>query len=59
MCFFYNLCLNISKKYSNIKFHDDGSSDSRVVPFLRAVIQTDRHDEGSARFSPIFAKATN
>jgi hypothetical protein len=37
----------ISEKYSNIKFHKNPSSGSRVVPGG----QTDRHDEANSRFS--------
>ena len=36
-----------SKKYSNIKFHVNPSSGSRVVPCGL----TDRHDEANSRFS--------
>ena len=40
------------KKYSNIKFYENPSSESRVVPFG----QTDRHDEANGIFRN-FAKA--
>jgi len=36
-------------KYSNIKFHENASSGSRVLPFG----QTDRHDEANSRFSQV------
>jgi hypothetical protein len=36
----------IFEKYSNIKFHENQSSGSRVVPYGR----TDRHDEANSRF---------
>jgi hypothetical protein len=38
------------EKYSNIKFHENPSSGSRVV----LCGQTDRHDEADSRFSQIF-----
>jgi len=37
----------ISEKYSNIKFHENPSSGSPVVPCG----QTDGHDEADSRFS--------
>jgi len=37
----------IFEKYSNIKFHENPSSGSSVVPCGR----TDRHDEANSRFS--------
>jgi len=37
----------IFEKYSNIKFHENPSRGSRVVPRGR----TDRHDEVNSRFS--------
>jgi hypothetical protein len=40
------------QKYSNIKFHENPSSGSRVVP----CVQTDRHDKANSRF-PSFASA--
>jgi len=38
-----------SEKYSNIKFHENTPSGSRVVPYGR----TDRHDETNGRFFAI------
>jgi len=37
------------EKYSNIRFHKNSSSGSRVVP----CIQTDRHDEANSHFSQL------
>jgi len=37
----------IFEKYSNIRFHENPSSGSRVVPCG----QTERHDEANGRFS--------
>jgi hypothetical protein len=37
----------IFEKYANIKFHENPSSWSRVVPCG----ETDRHDEANSRFS--------
>jgi len=45
----------IFAKYSNIKFHKNPSSGSRVVPDGR----TDRHDEANSRFSQFFERAYN
>jgi len=50
------------EKYSNIKFHENQSSGSRVVPCRRAGGrtdgQTDRHDEGSfSKFCEHFLKS--
>jgi len=42
----------IFAKYSNIKFHENPSSRSRVVPCG----QRDRHDEAKCRFSKILRK---
>ena len=39
------------KKSSNIKFHENPSSVSRVVPYGWAEGRTDRHDEANSRFS--------
>ena len=39
------------EKYSNIRYHGNSSSGSRVVPCSRTDRQTDRHDEASSRFS--------
>jgi hypothetical protein len=44
---------NILEKSSNIKFHENPSSESRVVPCG----QTDRHDEANSRFSQFFEGA--
>jgi hypothetical protein len=41
----------IFEKYSNIKFHEDPSSGSRVVPCERAERRTGRHEEANSRFS--------
>jgi len=38
---------HILEKYSNIKFHENPSSGSRVVPFG----QTDGHGKANSRFS--------
>jgi hypothetical protein len=46
-------CRQIFEKYSNIKFHEDPSSGSRVV----ARGQTDRHGEPECRFFRNFANA--
>jgi hypothetical protein len=43
---------SFSKKYSNIKFHENSSAWSRGVPCG----QTDKHDEANSHF-PNFAKA--
>ena len=43
----------IFEKYSNIKFHENLSSGSRVV----SCGQTDGHDEGDSRLSQIFERA--
>jgi len=40
----------IFEKYSTIKFRDDPSSGSRVVPGGRTDEQTDRHDTPNSRF---------
>jgi len=39
----------IFEKYSNIKFHENPSSGSRVVPWG----QTDIHDEANNRYSQV------
>ena len=45
---------NFQKKwYSNIKFHENPSSGSRVVPYRRA----GRHDEADSRFSQFYKTA--
>jgi len=43
----------VSKKYSNINFHENPSSGSRVVPSGR----TDGHDEPNGRFSQFGERA--
>ena len=40
----------ILEKYSDMKFHENPSSGSRVVPCEQLDGQTDRHDEPSSRF---------
>ena len=44
--------LPIFEEYSNIKFHENPSSDSRVVPFGRKDGQTEKHDEARGVFRP-------
>jgi hypothetical protein len=46
---------HILENYSNIKFYENPSSGSRVVPCGR----TDRHDEANRRFSPFCERAKN
>ena len=41
----------ISKKFSNIKFHENPSSGSQVVPCGHTHTQTER-DKANSRFSP-------
>ena len=41
------ISLQIFGKYSNIKFHENKSGGSRIVPCGR----TERHDEANSRFS--------
>ena len=41
------------EKYCNIKFHENPSSGSRVVPFG----ENDRHNEANSRFSKCFERA--
>ena len=48
--------LNFLATNSNIKFQENSSSGSRVVPYGRADGGTDRHDEANSRFRN-FAKA--
>jgi len=43
----------IVEEYSNIKFRENPSSGSRVVPCGR----TDRHDETNSRFSQFWERA--
>jgi len=38
------------QKYSNIKFHDNPPSGSRVVPFGRTDRQTNRRDAANSHF---------
>jgi len=45
--------LDIFGKYSNIKFHENPSSEGRVVAFDEA----DGHDEGNNRFSQFCERA--
>jgi len=40
-----------SNKYTNIKFHENTSSGSRVFPCRQMDLRTDRHDEVNSRFS--------
>jgi len=44
----------IFEKHSNIKFHENPSSGSRVVPTDG---QTDRHEEGNSRFPQFCERA--
>jgi len=41
------------EKYTNIKFHENPSSESRVV----SCEETDRHDEANSRFSQFYERA--
>jgi hypothetical protein len=41
----------IFEKYSNVKFNENPSSGSRIVPFEQTGGLTDRHDEANNRFS--------
>jgi len=41
----------IFEKYSNIRFHENLFSGSRVVPFGQADGRTDRHDEADSCLS--------
>jgi len=43
----------IFEKYSNIKFHENPSSGSRVIPYG----QTDRHDEANTRLPQFYERA--
>jgi hypothetical protein len=49
--------VQILKKYSNIKFHDNTSSGRRVVPSGRTDGRKDRHDEANSHFSQFFKRA--
>ena len=51
-----NILYSFSKKYSSNKFHENSSSERRVVPRGRTGGQTDRHVEANSRFSQ-FANA--
>ena len=41
----------IFEKYSEIKFHENPSSGTRVIPYERTDGRTDRYDEANSRFS--------
>jgi len=43
----------IFEKYSNIKFHENSASESRVFPRGR----TERHDEANNRISQFYERA--
>jgi hypothetical protein len=43
----------IFEKYSNIKFHENPSSVSRIIP----CVLTDRRDEANTRFSKFWERA--
>ena len=47
----------IFEKYSNIKFHENPSSGSRVVPCGQKDGQTDGHEEANSRFSQFCERA--
>jgi len=42
------------EKFSNIKFHENLSNESRVVPCVRTGRNTDSNDEFKGRFSQFF-----
>jgi hypothetical protein len=42
--------VEIFQKYSNMKFHETPSSESRVVPCGQTERRTDKHDEANSRF---------
>jgi len=44
----------IFENYSNIKFHKNPSSGSRVVPCGQTDKRTDRHDEANSHFSQFY-----
>ena len=48
----------IFEKYSDIKFHENPSSGSRVVQCGRTDGRTDRHDEADSRFWQLRLKTT-
>ena len=56
-----NFLHRFSKKTSNIKFHENSSSGSRVVPYgqiqYRTDSLTDRHDEVNSRLSQFCKRA--
>jgi len=45
------------EKYSDIKFNENASSASRVVPCGRTDGRIDRHDEANSRFSQFCERA--
>jgi len=45
------------EKYSNIKFHVNLSSRSRIAPCGQTDGRTDRHDEANSRFSKFCERA--
>jgi hypothetical protein len=47
----------IFEKSSNIKFHENPSRRSRVIPYGRTDGRMDRHDEANSRFSQFFERA--
>jgi hypothetical protein len=52
-----NFLYGFSKKYSNIKFHENPSIESWVVPWGQIFRGTDRHDEANGRFSQFCERA--
>ena len=49
----------IFEKYSNIKFHENPSSGSRVVPYGRTDRRTNKHDEANSHYSQFFETPKN
>jgi hypothetical protein len=49
--------IQVFEKYSNIRFHENPSSGSRVVPCGQADGWTDVNDEGNSRFSEFYERA--
>jgi len=47
------ICRQIFEKYTNIKFNENPSSGSRVVPCGRRDRETNRHEEANNSFSQI------
>jgi len=47
----------IFEKFSNIKFNENPSSESRVFPCGRKAGQMDRHDEANSRLSQFCERA--